>query len=662
MAADSHIDERYRALTRDELAALAKNGCTAEDFGLIRVADGFDATRVRNVHFVGTNEIGRLDESVPLAGDMKLPAGIRNATLCNCHLGDNVYIHNVGRAISNYDIGDGAVIANTDLLAVEPGCTFGNGVEVEAVNEKGGREVRIFNELSSQVAYLSAVYRHRPAFTSRLDALVQAYVDEKRSDRGWVGPGAEVQGCGEILGVNIGPKAVVKGVSFLRNGTILSDSRKPTLVANGVQAEHFIIGKWSKVTEGVVAKNVFVGEGVRLGRQFSAENSLFFANCEGFHGEAVALMAGPYTVTHHKSTLLIAGTFSFYNAGSGTNQSNHMYKLGPVHQGLLERGCKTGSFAYLLWPSRVGAFSVVMDKHGTSLDLGDMPFSYVTVEGGRSTLTPAMNMMTVAMARDEAKWRDRDRRGEGGLDMVHVDTFSPYTVGKMIAGRERLLKASESGKEEINMGGAWIKRVLCKKQARAYETGIKKYLYTKVLEALERSLPSGADWRAGLAPAPEAVLDRVWVDVGGMLAPRCRIDQILAAVESGAIDSVQALRRRLEALHAAKEADEWAWARAAFEQTEGKSIDEISASDLVDLLEDLRKRASKFTNVLAKDAGKEYGDSSKLGFAADHPHQVDADFAAVRGTLEDDGFVKGLHEAQAALEARIDAVVPGLKA
>ena len=57
--------------------------------------------------------------------------------------------------------------------------------------------------------------------------------------------------------------------------------------------------------------------------------------------------AGPYKVTHHKSTLLIAGMFSFMNAGSGSNQSNHMYKLGPIHQGTLERGAKTTSDSYI---------------------------------------------------------------------------------------------------------------------------------------------------------------------------------------------------------------------------------------------------------------------------------------------------------------------------
>ena len=66
------------------------------------------------------------------------------------------------------------------------------------------------------------------------------------------------------------------------------------------------------------------------------------------------MFAGPYTVSHHRATLLIAGYFSFFNAGSGANQSNHMYKSGPVHQGVHLRGCKFGSDAYVLLPASTG--------------------------------------------------------------------------------------------------------------------------------------------------------------------------------------------------------------------------------------------------------------------------------------------------------------------
>lgn len=80
-------------------------------------------------------------------------------------------------------------------------------------------------------------------------------------------------------------------------------------------------------------RNCYVGQGSVIDKGFTAHDSLFFANCSMENGEACAVLAGPYTVSMHKSSLLIGCQTSFMNAGSGTNMSNHMYKFGPVHWG-----------------------------------------------------------------------------------------------------------------------------------------------------------------------------------------------------------------------------------------------------------------------------------------------------------------------------------------
>ena len=56
-----------------------------------------------------------------------------------------------------------------------------------------------------------------------------------------------------------------------------------------------------------------------------------------------------------------------------------MYKLGPIHQGTLERGAKTTSDSYILWPARVGAFSLVMGRHVNHADTSNLPFSYLNL-------------------------------------------------------------------------------------------------------------------------------------------------------------------------------------------------------------------------------------------------------------------------------------------
>ncbi len=84
---------------------------------------------------------------------------IRNSDIFNCEIGDNVYISDV-KLLSNYQIEDNVVIENVGQLAVEDKSSFGNGYELEILNEGGGRDLKIFDNLSSQIAYLLVLYRH----------------------------------------------------------------------------------------------------------------------------------------------------------------------------------------------------------------------------------------------------------------------------------------------------------------------------------------------------------------------------------------------------------------------------------------------------------------------------------------------------------------------
>lgn len=629
-----------RPLKSEEIKALEAAGCRCADWSGVTVREGFDAARVHNVVFAGKVVVGALAGTVSLQGGVELPAELADATIVDCQLGDNVRITRIRGHLANYNIGDGAVVTDVGVMATNPGATFGNGVELEAVNEGGGREVRIFNELSSQIAYLLAMHRYRPALIKKLDAMVSEAIAKVRSDRGTVGAKAVVAHVGEIIDVNIGACAAVNGAARLKNGTVLSEKEAPTVVGSGVVADHFIIAEGASVDSGAVITKVFVGQGSKVGRQFSAENSLIFCNCECFHSEAVAIFAGPYTVTHHRSTLLIAGTYSFYNAGSGTNTSNHMYKLGPVHQGMLSRGSKSGSFSYMMWPCVVSPFSVVIGKHMTNFDTGEFPFSYVTAEEDGSYLTPAMNMFTVGTTRDGQKWPARDRRkGTVKRDIIHFDVYNPYVVARMLDGEAVLGRlAAETPKETkvVRYKGVTIKRLLLKGGAKNYTQGIELYLFGKILERAEKG---------ALAADKGAVYSREWADVSGMLVPRARLHAIEADVEAGKIASIDALQKALAAAAAAYAADEWAWVREIHKARTGKSVEDLTTADLEQMRADHSKLKASFTKKILLDAEKEFDESARMGFGIDGTEaDRDADFEAVRGSFEKNSFVKKMQE------------------
>ncbi|MCK4804987.1 MAG: DUF4954 family protein, partial [Spirochaetes bacterium] len=316
-----------RKLSQNEIDILTGNGCTAENWKLIKVSSGFDANRIIFTRFSGEVIIGSNSGSVNIDGLVQ-PCGLYRAAVADTSIGNNVFISNIGSYIRNYTIGDNVIIEDVSVLTAEKGAQFGEGVQINVLNETGGRNVTLFKDLNAQTAYLQALYRHDEAFQEKLKKLIINYIEGKSSDRGKIAEGARIRSCGIIKNVNVGPCADLLGALELNNGTILSCPEHPTVIGSGVIIKDFIVSEGTDIEGGVILDHVFIGQACQLRKQLSAENSLFFSNSEGFHSEVCSVFAGPYSVTHHKSTLLIACMLSFFNGGSGTNQSNHMYKLG----------------------------------------------------------------------------------------------------------------------------------------------------------------------------------------------------------------------------------------------------------------------------------------------------------------------------------------------
>jgi hypothetical protein len=661
MADGSKTD--YRSLAADEIRQLSEQGCTAEDWGGVRVAEPFRCERLRNVEFAGTVVLGSMAGDVQREGALAKPCGIYQAQVQNCVVGDGVRIANVGSHLSSYEIGDNVLIENIGVMETHQGAQFGNGVEVVALNEAGGREVPLFNALSSQFAYLACVHRYRTKLLERLLKMARREVASATKDRGIVGSRASIVGVSKIVDVNIGPAATIDSAQSLVNGTILSHPEAPTVIGDAVIAKDFIVAEGAHVVGGAIVQKSFVGQGCRVGNQFSAENCLFFANCEAFHGEAVSFFAGPYTVTHHKSTLLIGGMFSFYNAGSGTNQSNHRYKLGPTHEGKLERGCKTGSFAYVMWPCRVGPFSVVLGKHTRSFDTTNLPFSHLEADSsGKCELIPGHYIATVGTLRDGAKWPKRDRRtGQELRDILCFEVFNPMTVGRMVAGAELLLRLQESTDRSVaavNVGGVEIKRVLLRMGAKRYTAAVERYLLEQIFQRLEqRPAGRGTKLKDVFAPNAKAVYSKEWLDVGGQLLPRVRFERIVSETENGEIKSVEQLQRALMSAREAYGEDVWLWSRHQAQESLGVNFDEVTVEQARDFAALYSDQQQKLLRLVLIDAEREYDESSRIGFGMDGNSAArDQDFAAVRGRFEDNGFVKQLHADIEQMGKRCEAV------
>lgn len=479
------------------------------------------------------------------------------------------------------------------------------------MNECAGRTVRIYDALTAQIAYLLAVYRHRPQTIAALERMIGAYVLERTSELGSVGRGARVTGARFVREVRIGDGATIDGATLLENGTLCAGA----FVGADVKARDFILAEGARVDNGSILERCFVGESSVLDKGFTATHSLFFANCHCECGEAASVFAGPYTVSHHKSTLLIAGMFSFFNAGSGSNQSNHLFKSGAVHQSVHLRGCKFGSGAYIMSPALEGAFTMVLGHHAHHHDTSEFPYSYLVENDGRSRLLPGANLTSYGAVRDVEKWPVRDRRTLR-RDAISFEEYNPYVCGAMMRAVDALntLADADPDADSYNYKKVSIPATMLRRGLKLYN----KAIVASLGAMLERGTAGGADG-AGR-----------WLDVGGQFIVKRAVVALLDDVDAGRIATLDGVAARFAAF--AERYDDYArdWAYGVLgavlghTPTDGELSDAIAAG--ANARSSLRKAAEEDRR---RDCSLDMAVS--YGLDADDEQEVQDDYYTVRG-------------------------------
>ncbi len=489
-----------RNLTAAEIAAVESSDSSAADWSQVFVTDDFRAGQIVQSRLEGRVEI---------------------------HSGARI----IRSFIKNYTIGEQSLVLGVTALECRKTTSFGNGVGVATMNECGGRTVKIFDTMSAQIAYIMAVYRHRTATIAALERMIDAYAAERSACMGEVGRNCRLTGARFIREVRIGDNVTIDGASMLSNGTICDGAE----VGVDVKAYDFIFAEGSRVSNGATVERCFVGESCILDKGFTAAESLFFANSHCENGEAASIFAGPYTVSHHKSSLLIAGMFSFFNAGSGSNQSNHLFKSGAVHQAVHLRGCKFASSAYIMAPALEGAFTMVMGHHSYHHDTAIFPYSYLIEKDGRSQLMPGANLTSYGAVRDIEKWPARDRRTLK-RDVIDFEEYNPYVAGTMLKALDTLhtLKEQEPDAAVYSFNKVQIR-------ATSLLRGIK--LYNKyIVAALGAMLGKGSandSYNGGGR----------WIDVAGQYITREAMERILESIDNGTLTTVAEIDNLLRVFH-----------------------------------------------------------------------------------------------------------------
>jgi ADP-glucose pyrophosphorylase len=241
----------YRNLTKEETEILISRNCSADNWSLVTVSERFSPENIRNTRFEGNIKLGTISGTIEIESNVVKPCGIHNSFISNCEIGDNVHISDV-KILKNYIVEESVVISNVGSIVVTNESAFGNGTEIEVLNEGGGRELPIFDRLSSQTAYLTVLYRHDKDFTDSLLGLIRKYCESKVSDRGVIQTGARILDSLIIHNVFIGSYTVISGASLLEEGTIRSCREAPVFIGTNVIAKKFIVLSGSSIDGGAM--------------------------------------------------------------------------------------------------------------------------------------------------------------------------------------------------------------------------------------------------------------------------------------------------------------------------------------------------------------------------------------------------------------------------
>ena len=569
------MSNNRRALSAEERTILEQRGCSALSWDEVTVSEDFRPEQLRNVRFEGRTSIGsrtRISDST----------------------------------IANYSIGNDCCIDDVLRMECRHATTFGEGVGVAAVNENGGRTTIIYREITSQIAYIMTMMRNRNEAVQRLLNMATERAEERRSTMGVVEDGSTVMGARFIREVYVERGATIEGASHLENGTVGLNAH----VGIDVRAKDFIFDNDSKVDGASSIERCFVGENTKIGNGFTAVDTLFFANCHCENGEAASVFAGPFTVSHHKSSLLIAGIFSFFNAGSGTNQSNHLFKSGAVHQ----RGTKFGSSAYVMAPSIEGPYTVVLGRHTRHHDTQDMPYSYLIEEDGHTLLMPALSLKSYGTIRDIEKWKSRDKRNIK-RDNICFEEFNPFITGKMMRGVDALTRLQERDPEAktYSYNRTTIRASMIPRSIKLYNSAIAASL--------------GVMLRMGNYRAAE--YDHTeWIDIAGQYLPLGTTEQLLQRIANGEL-TLEALAKEMTAWHARYNDMAAAYAYDVLTSLMGHAPSDTDVEETIIAADNILKRMRETTEA---DRERDAGLDMMVGYGYDFRDQGEqvADFMNTR--------------------------------
>ncbi|NND33564.1 MAG: DUF4954 family protein [Saprospiraceae bacterium] len=596
---DSHL----RSLTAAEMKILIQNGNLSDDWSGMQVGNQFDPQLVRNCRFYGRIRMGDLQPGYLEFHELKLPVGIYNSTILSCDFGNNVAINQVNY-LSHYIIGDEVILFNINEMHATNYARFGNGIIkegeeeksriwMEICNENGGRKVLPFDGMLPADAWLWSKFRGDGLLMQRFKEITEREFTNSRGYYGTVGDRSIIKNTRILKDVKVGSYAYIKGGNKLKNLTINSSREAPSQIGEGVEMVNGIMGYGSRAFYGIKAVRFVMGEnttlkyGARLINSYLGDNSTISC-CEVLNS-----LIFPGHEQHHNNSFLVAATVLGQSniAAAASIGSNHNSREadGEIIAG---RGFWPGLGVSLQHHSKFASYCLIAKgSYPAELNI-PFPFALVSnnVHENHLQVMPAYWFMynMYALSRSASKYIERDQRIFREQIVFH-DYLAPDTIEEIFSamrllelyvveafaakypsetalnpvavdfGRHLLVNEKEKIKglaifgTELENSNRKVKILKAVEAYQMYRDMVHFYCVRLLINYAtsngipdfdELSVRCGRGGRQG------------WLNVGGQLMPKHKIEQLIQKIQSREIESWKAIHAYYHKIHSHSEEDQ----------------------------------------------------------------------------------------------------------
>jgi hypothetical protein len=129
------------------------------------------------------------------------------------------------------------------------------------------------------------------------------------------------------------------------------------------------------------------------------------------------------------------------------------------------------------------------------------------------------------------------------------------------------------------------------------------------------------------------------------------------------LTSYDALLAELKELHDRYGEFAWQYVVETFEKEFGYRLEAIPREQFLKILDDGQKAALSLQSAVLEDSKREFSSASRIGYGLDLSEaESDADFEAVRGTIEGNAVVRGMARAAEDIAARFETIRKAVEA